>query len=110
MNVTRSLFVLLGLTAGMAAQQPVPQQGTSPVIAPRDPIVDAAALEIDRALFLRCFCADNNLSFDLEGRPQGSSKTTDWTLSAINIQKVVRKRPGEVEMEGVRVAIRYASD
>ncbi|AEU38860.1 energy transducer TonB [Granulicella mallensis] len=110
MSATRILFVLLGLTVGMAAQQPVLQPSTPPVAAEHDPVIDAAALEIGRALFLRCFCADNNLSFDIEGRAQGSAKTTDWTLSGINVQKVVRKGPGAIELEGVRVAIRYATD
>jgi TonB family protein len=110
MNATRILFVLLGLTVGMAAQQPVPQPSTSSMAAERDPVIDAASLEIGRALFLRCFCTDNNLSFDIEGRPQGSVKTTDWTLSGISVQKVVRKGPGAIELEGVRVAIRYATD
>jgi TonB family protein len=102
---------LMGVLQPAFAQQTVvkPESGPVPIVQ-HDPVVDAAALKIGRALFLRCFCADNNLSFDLEGRPQGTAKTTDWTLSGINVQKVVRAGPGAIELEGVRVAIRYATD
>jgi len=110
-----SVFLALASMLPMAGQKiqqaPVARPNAVPASAePRDPDVDAAAQEIGRALFLRCFCADNNLSFDIQGKPQGSVKTTDWTLAGISVQKAARKGPGEIELDGVRVAIRYATD
>jgi len=93
---------MLLLSVGASAQQATP--------APHDAAVDAASNLIGKALFLRCFCAENNLSFDAQGKPQGTVKTTDWTLAGVNVQKVERKGPGELELEGVRVAIRFATD
>jgi len=76
----------------------------------RDAVVDAASQMMGRALFLRCFCAEDNLSFDSQGHAVGLQKATDWTLAAVNVQKVERKGPGEVELDGVRVAMRFAAD
>jgi TonB family protein len=81
-----------------------------------DAVLDAAGEAVGSALFLRCLCAENNLSFDAEGRLEGDrAKTTDWTLAAVNVLKVERRPgtgqgPGEIELEGVRVAMRYATD
>lgn len=99
----------------MALMQSQQLSGVKPSTTPtpveqHDLDVDAAAQMIGRALFLRCFCSDNDLGFDVQGRPQGSIKTTDWTLAGINVQKVERKGPGEIELDGVRVAVRYATD
>ena len=114
-HVLGLVFLALAFMLPMAGQKiqqaPAGRPNAAPASAePRDPDVDAAAQEIGRALFLRCFCADNNLSFDIQGKPQGPVKITDWTLSGINVQKAVRKGPGEVELDGVRVAVRYATD
>jgi TonB family protein len=65
---------------------------------------------IDRALFLRCLCAENNLHFDATGKPEGTAKTVDWTLAAVTVQKVRRESATTIELDGVRVAIRYAAD
>jgi len=72
--------------------------------------VDAAAQMVGRALFLRCFCAEDNLSFDVQGHIEGQTKIVDWTLAGVNVQKVERKGSGEVELDGVRVAIRFATE
>jgi TonB family protein len=110
-SMVLSVAVLVSRAEMQAQQSPTANPSAAPVpIEQRDPDVDAAAQMIGRALFLRCFCADNNLSFDAQGKPQGSIKTTDWTLAGINVQKVERKGPGEIELDGVRVAIRYATD
>lgn len=93
---------LLTMALCSTAQQPAP--------APSDPILDTASSYIGRALFLRCFCADNNLTFSAEGHLPTPGKATDWTLAAFNLQKVERKAPGTLQLEGVRVAIRYAAD
>jgi TonB family protein len=97
----RACVVALGLAwaAGVALAQ-----------TPRDAVVDAAAQMVGRALFLRCFCAEDNLSFDASGHVVGLAKAADWTLAGVNVQKVERKAPGEIEFDGVRVAMRFATD
>jgi TonB family protein len=77
--------------------------------------LDAAAEEIGRALFLRCLCAGDTLRFSAAGEPLGAVKTTDWTLAAVDVDRVEAKPgvggdAGEIELEGVRVAIHYAAD
>lgn len=105
----RWLTLALLLSTGAIAQQPAPASPPGPVER-RDPALDTASNLIGKALFLRCFCSENNLSFDAQGHVTGPIKTTDWTLAAVNVQKVTRKGPGEIELEGVRVAIRFATD
>jgi len=99
-----ALLALVFATSGLA------QQPTPPPAVQHDPSLDAASNLIGKALFLRCFCAENNLAFDAQGQLAGTAKTTDWTLAAVNVQKVSRKSPSEIELEGVRVAIRFATD
>jgi len=65
---------------------------------------------IGKALFLRGFYLTNDLSYDLSGRVQGAPKVGDWTLAAVNVLKVERRGAGEIELDGVRVAIRYNTD
>ena len=91
---------------GVGAQEPVKPE---PAAAP-DAGVTAASQWIGRALFLRCLCAENSLGFDAQGHVQGVVKKVDWTLAGVNLQKVLRKGPGEIELDGVRVAVRYATD
>ena len=86
----RWLTIVLLLSTAIAAQQPAP----AAPIERHDPALDAASDLIGKALFLRCFCADNNLAFDAQGHIAGTPKTTDWTLAAVNVQKVERKSPG----------------
>jgi TonB family protein len=69
-----------------------------------------AELQIGRALYLRCLCADNNLSFDAQGHLLTASKLTDWTLAGVNVLKAARKGPSVIELDAVRVAVRYATD
>jgi len=103
-------FVLI-CGAGVATAQDAANKTAEAAPVERvDPGVDAASQWINRALFLRCLCAENTLSFDAQGHPQGVVKTTDWTLAGVNVQKAMRKGPGEIELDGVRVAIRYATD
>jgi hypothetical protein len=96
-----TIALLLGTIA-------IAQQTTSPQ--PADPTLTLAADEIGRALILRCFCSDNTLKFDPSGHPEGALHTTDWTLAAVNLQKVARRSATLLEFEAVRVAIRYAPD
>jgi len=100
-------MVGLGLGSVGSAQQPV---GVAAPLERRDVAVDAASQWIGRALFLRCLCAENSLGFDAQGHVQGVVKKVDWTLAGVNLQKVSRKGPGEIELDGVRVAVRYATD
>jgi len=100
----RWLAIALLLGTGATAQQ------TAPVAPAHDAALDSAANLIGKALFLRCFCAENNLVFDTQGKPLGAVKSTDWTLAGVNILKVARKSPTELELEGVRVAVRFATD
>ena len=75
-----------------------------------DKALDAARALMGKALFLRGFYLNNNLDYDAAGKVEKSPKTGDWTLAAINVLKVERKGPGEIDLEGVRVAIRYNAD
>jgi TonB family protein len=108
------ILALAALSGASCVAQTPAQQSPSPAapapIERRDPTLDAASNLIGKALFLRCFCEENNLSFDSQGHIAGQAKTTDWTLAAVNVQKVQRKSPTEIELEGVRVAIRFATD
>jgi TonB family protein len=103
----RTKLLVFGLWMGtglsMLAQTPAS-------VVPQDAALDVAADYVGRALFLRCFCAENNLSFDSQGKPTGTVKPEDWTLAAVNVLKVGRKGPGLVEMDGVRVAIKFVPE
>jgi len=87
--------------AGLAQPAPIRQS---------DPTLDAAAEYVGRALFLRCFCSGDTLSFDEQGKPSGTVKPEDWTLAGVNVLKVERKGPEAIEMEGVRVAVRFVPE
>jgi len=93
-----------------AIAQSAPAAANPAPVERRDPALDTASNLIGKALFLRCFCTENNLAFDAQGQPLGPVKTTDWTLAGVNVQKVERKSPTEIELQGVRVAIRFATD
>jgi len=95
-----------------AAPPSNPAANTAPVSpdAPTDPILTAAQDLIGKALFLRSFYLSNNLSYDDAGKIEGAPKSGDWTIAAINVLKAARLSPGEIELEGVRAAIRYNSD
>ena len=100
-----ALMLALAVAGGIA-----PAQQDAAAALTHDAEADEAAQMVGRALFLRCFCAEDNLSFDAQGHVAGQAKTTDWTLAAVNVQKVERKGPGEIELDGVKVAIRFATD
>jgi TonB family protein len=83
------------------------QQMTAPA---KDEGLNAASLLVGKALFLRGFYLSNELTYDADGRVQGTPKVGDWTLAAVNVLKVERREAGEIELDGVRVAIRYNTD
>jgi TonB family protein len=61
-------------------------------------------------LFLRGFYLNNDLQYDEAGRVEGTPKVGDWTVAAVNVLKVERRAPDEIELDGVRAAIRYNLD
>jgi len=95
----------LGLWLGVGLAQ-MPANG--PDVAEKT-MATAQAL-VGKALFLRGFYVANDLNYDAAGKVQGSPKTGDWTLAAVNVLKVERRGTGEIELDGVRVAIRYNAD
>jgi TonB family protein len=82
----------------------------SPPSPQTDPILAAAENLIGQALFLRGFYASNNLVYDATGKLEATPKSTDWTLAAVNILKATHPSPTEIQLEGLRVAIRYNPD
>lgn len=104
-----AMFVCIAGSAGAAAQTGA---GEAAPIERRDPVLDVASSEIGRALFLRCMCSEDGLSFDGQGRLAAGVRirNVDWTFAAMNVQKVERKSPGAIELDGVRVFIRFAAD
>jgi len=104
------IFSLAAVFSSPSFAQSTPATNKPAPIERQDQALGAASNLIGKALFLRCFCSENNLSFDAQGQPLGTVKTTDWTLAGINVQKVERKSPTEIELQGVRVAIRFATD
>ena len=89
-----------------ACQQPAPIVRE----APHDSALEGADAMVGRALFLRGGYAGGDLNFDAMGHVKGEPKPVDWTLAGVNIEKVVRKNATELQMEGVRVAMRYNPD
>jgi len=104
MRVWAAVMALAGIVGCGAARA---QQATG---AGTDPEVGEASLLAGKALFLRGFYQGNTLNYDAAGRVQGSPKVGDWTLAAVNVLKAERRGAEEIELEGVRVAIRYNPD
>jgi TonB family protein len=63
-----------------------------------------------KALFLRGFYMANDLKYDAAGRVQGAPKGGDWTLAGMNVLKVERHSPTEIEIDGLRAVIRYNTE
>jgi TonB family protein len=96
---------LFGLWAGIVSAQ-APSAGAEAA----DKTMEAAEALVGKALFLRGFYLSNDLNYDVAGKVLGSPKVGDWTLAAVNVLKVERRGAGEIELDGVRVAIRYNTD
>jgi TonB family protein len=73
------------------------------------PLVTAGLL-VGKGLFLRGFYLGNDLRFDEKGRVEGTPKVGDWTVAAVNVLKVERRGADEIELDGVRAAVRYNTD
>lgn len=76
----------------------------------RDTALEGAEAMVGRAMILRGFYGAGDLTFDATGHIKGEPKLVDWTLAGANIEKVTRKNAGELELVGVRVAMRYNPD
>jgi len=109
MGLRRGVMLIAAMSAGMVAlaQQPAAKNGP---VETQDAAIEAASQMVGRALFLRCFCSEDNLTFDANGHVVGAAKAADWTLAGVNVLKVERKGPREIEFDGLRVAVRFAPD
>ena len=90
----------------------IPARGQQPEPIVRENVARDAALEgadamVGRALFLRGGYSGGELIYDAMGHVNGQPRQLDWTLAGITIEKIVRKSAGELQLEGVRVAMRY---
>lgn len=107
-----SPVVSLGLACIALSNGGIGVLAQSPAAGP-DTALHLAEDLIGKALFLRGFYAANDLSYDAQGRPasaKGQEKAEDWTLSAVDITKAQRHGPNQIQLEGVRAAIRYNAD
>ncbi len=95
------LIAALGCWSAVCAQAPAAAELSA------DAGVAAAQAWIGRALILRGAYLGGELEFDAAGRVKGSPKTTDWTLAGMDLATVSRRATGELELDGVRVAIGY---
>ena len=75
-----------------------------------DPVLAAAENWIGRALILRAFAAGDVLEYDGNGKLKQPGKAVDWTLAGMELDKVVRRPDGQLELDGTRVAILYKPD
>jgi TonB family protein len=83
------------------------QQGAGTSV---DVEIGAASLLVGKGLFLRGFYLNNDLTYDAAGRVQGSPRVGDWTVAAVNVLKAERRGTDEIELDGVRAAVRYNTD
>jgi TonB family protein len=75
-----------------------------------DPTLAMAEDLIGKSLIVRGFYSVNDLDYDATGHVIGSPKVDDWTLAGMNVQKVSRRAKNEIELDGVRVAIKFNQD
>jgi TonB family protein len=99
------VMVLAGMAMGAVwARSQVSTAGEA------DKTLTTASLLIGKGLFLRGFYLTNDLRYDEAGRVEGTPKVGDWTVAAVNVLKVERRGPDEIELDGVRAAVRYNLD
>lgn len=110
-EIGRAVTIALMVVAMSSLWAQVPGAAASGTNAePIDKTLAAASLLAGKGLFLRGFYLSNDLKYDEAGRVEGTPKIGDWTVAAINVLKVERRAPGEIELDGVRAAIRYNLD
>jgi TonB family protein len=102
--------VVVGISmSSLFAQTPVsPASGMAAETV--DKTLVTASLLVGKGLFLRGFYLGNDLKFDETGRVEGTPKVGDWTVAAVNVLKVERRAADEIELDGVRAAVRYNAD
>jgi TonB family protein len=105
-----ALASILLLSSPARAYQAATPPAAPPAAAPADPILATAENLIGKALILRGFYASNALTYDPAGKIQGSPKPTEWTLAAVNVLKATHSTSDAIELEAVRVAVRYNPD
>ncbi len=105
----RNLWLIASLLAVAAVWAQAPATPATQALS-TDPVIAAAEFWIGRALILRGFYAGGELDYDPAGRIRNPGKVVDWTLAGINVEKVSRRAPGELQLDGTRVAIRYNPD
>jgi TonB family protein len=98
-------WAALVLAGAIGCGAAVAQQGAG-----ADAEVSVASLLVGKGLFLRGFYLNNELTYDAAGRVQGSPKVGDWTIAAVNVLKAERRGTDEIELDGVRAAVRYNTD
>jgi TonB family protein len=108
--VIRARAMWTGLMMAGLVLVSVPAQTPATSAGDEDKTLATAERLAGKALFLRGFYLNNNLDYDAAGRVQGTPKVGDWTVAAVNVLKAERRGMGEIELDGVRVAIRYNSD
>jgi TonB family protein len=104
---------LLASASSAWGQAPGGSVGAGQTSGTTSPAANGVALSaehlVGKALFLRGFYAVNDLRYDAGGRVQGFPKTGEWTLAGVNVLKA-QVLPGQIELDGVRVAIRYNAE
>ncbi len=105
-RVVSAMALGLAVPLSLLAQEKKPE--TAPTAAVSDAGLDLAAeLSIGRALFLRCLCKGESLSFDANGQPEGKSQPVDWTLAGVDVARVKRTGPERIELDGTRATVRW---
>jgi TonB family protein len=98
----KAMVVMVLMTGWIGAATQAP--------AVEDPNLAAAQRWVGRGLILRGFYGVNELKFDANGKVEGAPKTVDWTLAGVDLEGVKRVDAETIELDGVRVAIRYNPD
>jgi len=113
MNRMGKIALATALALVLSVKSAVTAQAQTPVPAP-DPVLAQAEGLVGKALFVRGFYAANDLAYNAQGDLQNAAKVKeklqDWTLSAVNVLKAQRRGRNEIQLDGVRAAIRYNPD
>jgi len=101
------LALLLGNIGGVCQLPAAPPVKASP---DEDLGIVKAEPRIGRASIVRGFWASDDLKYDASGRPIDPGTATDWTLCGFDLEKVRRRIDGDLQLDGVRVAVRSNPD
>lgn len=103
-------IALMGIAMGSVRAQAPVSTAVGATAETIDKTLTTASLLVGKGLFLRGFYLSNDLKYDEAGRVEGAPKVGDWTLAAMNVLKVERRSADEIELDGVRAAVRYNLD